>query len=51
MRTLMEGTFATALGLLDDNSEVLLSEIAARADALVTAPGYLLMVRSGPGCP
>ncbi len=51
MRTLMEGTFATALGLLDDDSEVLLSEIAARADALVTAPRYLLMVRIRPGTP
>ncbi len=51
MRTLMEGTFAIALGLLDDDAEALLAEIAARADALVTADRYLLMVRVRPGTP
>src|SRR5581483_6226684 len=44
-----EGAFATSLGLLDDDAGALLSEIAARADALVTAPRYLLMVRVPPG--
>ena len=51
MGVLIEGTFATALELLGDDVESLLSQIAARADAVVTAHKYLLMVRVRPGTP
>ena len=51
MGVLIEGTFATALELLGDDVESLLSQIAARADAVVTAHRYLLMVRVRPGTP
>jgi diguanylate cyclase (GGDEF)-like protein len=51
MRTLIEGAFATARELLNDDPTALLSEIAARADALVTASRYLLMVRVRTGTP
>jgi diguanylate cyclase (GGDEF)-like protein len=51
MGVLIEGTFATALELLGDDVESLLSQIAARADAVVTAHRYLLMVRVRPGSP
>jgi diguanylate cyclase (GGDEF)-like protein len=51
MGVLIEGTFATALELLGDDVESLLSQIAARADAVVTAHSYLLMVRVRPGSP
>ncbi len=51
MRVLIEGAFATTLELLSDDVDSLLSEIAARADAVVTAHRYLLMVRVRPGTP
>jgi diguanylate cyclase (GGDEF)-like protein len=51
MRVLIEGAFATTLELLSDDVDSLLSEIAARADAVVTAHRYLLMVRVRPGAP
>lgn len=51
MRILIEGAFATAQELLEDDAGALLSAIAGRADALVTAPRYLLMVRVRPGTP
>jgi diguanylate cyclase (GGDEF)-like protein len=51
MGVLIEGTFATALELLGDDVDSLLSQIAARADAVVTAHRYLLMVRVRPGTP
>jgi len=51
MGVLIEGTFATALELLGEDVESLLSQIAARADAVVTAHRYLLMVRVRPGSP
>ena len=51
MRTLIEGAFATAQELLHGDAGALLTEIAARADALVTAPRYLLMVQIRPGTP
>ena len=51
MGTLLEGAFSTNLELLDDDADSLLSQIAARADAVVAAPNYLLMIRVGPGAP
>src|SRR5664279_2043864 len=51
MSVLVEGAFATSLELLDDDVETLLTQIAARADAVVSAHRYLLMVRVGPGTP
>ena len=51
MSVLIEGAFATATELLSDDVESLLSQIAARADAVVTAHRYLLMVRVRPGTP
>ncbi len=51
MSVLVEGAFATSLELLDDDVETLLSQIAARADAVVSAHRYLLMVRVRPGTP
>ncbi|MGH9079710.1 MAG: putative bifunctional diguanylate cyclase/phosphodiesterase [Acidimicrobiales bacterium] len=51
MRMVIEGAFATARELLHDDAESLLTEIAARADALVTARRYLLMVRVRSGTP
>ena len=51
MGVLIEGAFATALELLGDDVNSLLSQIAARADAVVTAHRYLLMVRVRPGTP
>ena len=51
MSVLVEGAFATSLELLDDDVETLLTKIAARADAVVSAHRYLLMVRVRPGTP
>jgi len=51
MSTLVEGAFATSLELLEDDVETLLAQIAARADAVVSAHRYLLMVRVRPGTP
>ncbi len=51
MSTLVEGTFATALELLGDDVESLLSQIASRADGVVSAHRYLLMVRVRPDTP
>ncbi len=51
MEVLVEGASATALELLDDDVDSLLTQIAARADAVVSADRYLLMVRVGPGTP
>ncbi len=51
MSMLVEGAFATSLELLDDDVETLLTKIAARADAVVSAHRYLLMVRVRPGTP
>jgi diguanylate cyclase (GGDEF)-like protein len=51
MSVLVEGAFATSLELLDDDVETLLTQIAARADAVVSAHRYLLMVRVRPGTP
>jgi diguanylate cyclase (GGDEF)-like protein len=51
MGTLLEGAFSTTLELLDDDVDSLLSQIAARADAVITAPSYLLMIRIAPGAP
>ena len=51
MSVLVEGAFATSLELLDDDAETLLAQIAARADAVVSAHRYLLMVRVRPGTP
>ena len=51
MSLLVEGAFATSLELLDDDVETLLAQIASRADAVVSAHRYLLMVRVRPGTP
>jgi len=51
MSVLVEGAFATSLELLDDDVETLLTQIAARADAVVSAHRYLLMVRVRPDTP
>ncbi len=51
MTVLVEGAFATSLELLDDDVETLLAQIAARADAVVSAHRYLLMVRVRSGMP
>jgi len=51
MRVLVEGSLATALELLGDDVDSLLSQIAARADAVVSEHRYLLMVRVRPGMP
>ncbi len=51
MSVLVEGAFATSLELLDDDAESLLTQIAARADAVVSAHRFLLMVRVRPGTP
>jgi diguanylate cyclase (GGDEF)-like protein len=51
MSALVEGAFATSLELLDDDVEALLAQIAARADAVVSAHRYLLMVRVRAGTP
>ncbi|HEV3132345.1 MAG TPA: EAL domain-containing protein [Acidimicrobiales bacterium] len=51
MEVLVEGASATALELLDDDVDSLLTQIAARADAVVSADRYLLMVRVRPGTP
>jgi diguanylate cyclase (GGDEF)-like protein len=51
MGVLVTAAAATALELLDDDVEALLAQIAARADTVVTAHQYLLMVRVQPGAP
>jgi diguanylate cyclase (GGDEF)-like protein len=51
MSLLVGGAFATSVELLDDDVESLLTQIAARADAVVSAHRYLLMVRVQPGTP
>jgi len=51
MGVLMEGAFATSLDVLDDDADTLLTQLAARADAVVSAHRYLLMVRVRPGTP
>ncbi len=51
MGTLLEGAFSTTLELLDDDVDSLLSQIAARADAVIASPSYLLMIKVGPGTP
>jgi diguanylate cyclase (GGDEF)-like protein len=51
MSVLVEGASATALELLDDDVESLLTQIADRADAVVSAHRYLLMVRVRTGTP
>jgi diguanylate cyclase (GGDEF)-like protein len=51
MRVLTEGAFAASADLLGDDGESLLSTIAARADTVVSAHRYLLMIRVRPGTP
>ena len=51
MSVLIEGAFAMTSQLMSDDIESLLSQIAARADAVVAAHRYLLMVRVRPGMP
>ena len=48
---LVEGAFSSASQLMDDDVDSLLSQIATRADAVVTADRYLLMIRVRPGMP
>ncbi len=45
MSALIEGAFSTATELVSADVESLLSQIAARADAVVASPRYLLMLR------
>jgi diguanylate cyclase (GGDEF)-like protein len=49
MSALIEGAFSTAAELVSADVESLLSQIAARADAVVASPRYLLMLRVRPG--
>ncbi len=49
MSALIEGAFSTATELVSADVESLLSQIAARADAVVASPRYLLMLRVRPG--
>ncbi|MGO8873713.1 MAG: EAL domain-containing protein [Acidimicrobiales bacterium] len=51
LEVLAEGASATASELLGDDLEPLLSQIASRADAVVSSLTYLLMVRIRPGTP
>ncbi|HEY7916620.1 MAG TPA: EAL domain-containing protein, partial [Acidimicrobiales bacterium] len=51
MSVLVEGASATALELMDDDVDSLLAQIAHRADAVVGAHRYLLMVRVRTGTP
>jgi diguanylate cyclase (GGDEF)-like protein len=51
MGAIFEDAVATSLELLDDDVDTLLAHIAARADSVVTADSYLLMIRVGPGRP
>ena len=51
LRILLDGALTTTPELLDDGVEYLLSQIAGRADAVITSASYLLMVRIGPGAP
>jgi diguanylate cyclase (GGDEF)-like protein len=51
MRVLLEGAFDTAAELLRDDPQSLLTQIAAGADAVVSADRYLLMVRVRPEAP
>ncbi|MGA3148416.1 MAG: EAL domain-containing protein [Acidimicrobiales bacterium] len=49
MSVLVEGAFSTVSQLMDDDVESLLAQIAARADAVIAAHRYLLMIRVRPG--
>ncbi len=51
LEQLLAGSAATALDLLDLDLDALLSELASRADQVVPAERFLLMVRVGPGLP
>ncbi len=51
MGAIFEDAVATSLELLDEDVDTLLGHIAARADSVVTADSYLLMIRVGPGRP
>ena len=51
MSVLIEGAFSMTSQLMSDDVESLLSQIAARADAVVAAHRYLLMIRVRPGMP
>jgi len=51
MSALIEGAFATASQLVSDDVNSLLSQIAARADAVVGSRRYLLMIRVRAGTP
>jgi diguanylate cyclase (GGDEF)-like protein len=51
MSMLVDGAFATANELLGDDADSLLTAIAARADAVVGADRFLLVIRARPGAP
>jgi diguanylate cyclase (GGDEF)-like protein len=51
MRVLLTGAFDTAAELLGDDPQSLLTQIAAGADAVISAHRYLLMVRVRPEAP
>ena len=48
---LMEGTSVATLGLVEQDLTGLLGDLASRADQVVGAERFLLMVRPGPGMP
>jgi diguanylate cyclase (GGDEF)-like protein len=51
LERLLEGTSAAAVDLVDHDADVLLAELAARADQVIPSDRFLLMVRVGPGLP
>jgi len=51
LEQLLERTAATTLDFIDLDVDALLAELASRADQVVSAEHYVLMVRVGPGLP
>jgi diguanylate cyclase (GGDEF)-like protein len=51
LEQLLEGTGATTLDLLELDMDSLLSELATRADLVIPADRFLLMIRVGAGMP
>jgi len=51
IKQLFEETAITTLGLFDHDLDTLLAELARRADQVITADRFLLMIRAGVGLP
>ena len=51
LEQLLEGTAATAIDLVELDLDALLSELASRADQVMPAERFLLMVRVGRASP